>query len=103
MRAWGICRFLRTSQLWELTLASLRANFRSSLSSSPLDVSAAYLLQRAGGVSAVRQDVIRFLSEAIQRKAQVEHNLRVMGEVKFTEVSDSDAGNPSKKILRKLC
>ncbi|CDJ43019.1 hypothetical protein, conserved [Eimeria tenella] len=74
-----------TRELWELTLASLRANFRSSLSSSPLDVSAAYLLQRAGGVSAVRQDVIRFLSEAIQRKAQVEHNLRVMGEVKFTE------------------
>lgn len=103
MRAWGIRRFLRTSQLWELTLASLRAKFRSSLFSSPLDVSAAYLLQKAGGVSAVRRDVIRFLSEAIQRKVQVEHNLRVMGEAKFTEVSDSDASNPSKKIFRKLC
>ncbi|OEH76653.1 hypothetical protein cyc_07047 [Cyclospora cayetanensis] len=94
-----------TRQLWELTLTSLRASLGSSLHASPLDISQAFLLQKAGGAAAVRKDVLRFLAEAIVRKARVQHKARILGGVDFAEdlSSVADRFSPGSPLTLKLC
>ncbi|KAL8424587.1 hypothetical protein Efla_003703 [Eimeria flavescens] len=74
-----------TRQLWELTLTSLRASLRQSLHASALTVSQAVLMQQAGGPAAVRRKILRFIAEAVARKAKLRHNARILGSVDFEE------------------
>lgn len=72
--------------MWELFITSLRTNLRQSIHASPLGMSQAVVLQKAGGSPAVRRDVLRFMMEAIVRKARVHQKARILGNVEFVEV-----------------
>lgn len=72
---------------------------RQSLHASPLDVSQAVLLQKAGGPAAVRQNVLRFTAEAIVRKARIRHNARILGSVDFEEVRSQASFSGADPVL----
>lgn len=73
-------------QMWELALTSLRSSLRQSLHSSPLGVSQAVLVQKAGGPAAVRRDILRLIAEAVVRKARVREGTRILGLLGFEGV-----------------
>ncbi|KAL8271311.1 hypothetical protein Esti_004750 [Eimeria stiedai] len=94
-----------TRQLWELALTSLRAHLRQSLHASALGVSEAVLLQKAGGLVAVRRDILRFTAEALTRKARVLHNARILGRLGFEEDLNvlADRLSPGSPLSVRLC